>query len=151
MGFVQRAHEFVIEKSSKRNISYTFYNKQTESPSFQLAVADAAMEVDTVWLHALRACADIYSAAEEDRQMTYEQRARVRMDTGYVAEKARHCMDTLMSAHGASAFAESSPMQRMWRDLGTCTRHAVVSPNISREVYGKVLLGMDGSAVTQLV
>ena len=151
MGFVKRALEFVIEKSSKRNISYTFYAKQTESPSFQLAVADAAMEVDTVWLHALRACADIYAAAEEGRQMTYEQRARVRMDTGYVAETARHCMDTLMSAHGASSFAESSPMQRIWRDLGTCTRHAVVSPNISREVYGKVLLGMDGSAVTQLV
>ncbi len=39
MGLVQRALEFVIEKASRRSISYTFYTKQTESPSFQLAIA----------------------------------------------------------------------------------------------------------------
>ena len=150
MGLVQRAHEYVIEKASKRSISYTFYNTQTESPSFQLAIAESAMLVDTVWLHALRACEDIWRAAEGNRQMTYTQRARVRMDTGYVAETARKAMDILLSAHGASSFAESSPMQRMWRDLGTCTRHAVVSPAISSEVYGKALLGIEGG-VTALV
>ncbi len=150
MGLVKRAHEFVIEKASKRTISYTYYKTQTESPSFQLSLAKAAMLVDTVWLHALRACDDIWQAAVENRQMTYLQRARVRMDTGYVAETARHAMDILLSAHGASSFAEASPMQRMWRDLGTCSRHAVVSPEISSEVYGKALLGIEGG-VTALV
>ena len=150
MGLVKRAHEFVLEKASKRSISYTFYKTQTESPSFQLSVAKAAMLVDTVWLHALRACDDIWQAAVENRQMTYTQRARVRMDTGYVAETARHAMDILLSAHGASSFAESSPLQRMWRDLETCSRHAVVSPEISSEVYGKALLGIEGG-VTALV
>ena len=150
MGLVKRAHEFVLEKASKRSISYTFYQTQTESPSFQLSVAKAAMLVDTVWLHALRACDDIWRAAVEDRQMPYLDRARVRMDTGYVADTARHAMDILLSAHGASSFAESSPLQRMWRDLNTCSRHAVVSPAISSEVYGKALLGIEGG-VTALV
>ena len=150
MGLVKRAHEFVIEKASERTISYTYYKTQLESPSFQLAVANAAMLVDTVWLHALRACDDIWQAAVVDRQMTYIQRARVRMDTGYVAETARHAMDILLSAHGASSFGNSSPLQRMWRDLGTCSRHAVVSPAISSEVYGKALLGIEGG-VTALV
>ena len=55
MGLCKRALEFVIEKAPKRSISYTFYKTQLESPSFQLAIARAAMLVDTVWLHALRA------------------------------------------------------------------------------------------------
>ncbi len=150
MGLVKRAHEFVLEKAAKRSISYTFYKVQSESPSFQLAVAKAAMLVDTVWLHALRACDDIWRAAVENRHMSYLERARVRMDTGYVAETARHAMDILLSAHGASSFAESSPLQRMWRDLETCSRHAVVSPEISSEVYGRALLGIEGG-VTALV
>jgi 3-hydroxy-9,10-secoandrosta-1,3,5(10)-triene-9,17-dione monooxygenase len=90
------------------------------------------------------------AVAAENRQMTYIHRARVRMDTGYVAETARHAMDILLSAHGASSFAEASPLQRMWRDLETCSRHAVVSPEISSEVYGKALLGIEGG-VTALV
>ena len=150
MGLVQRALEFVIEKAPKRSISYTFYTKQTESPSFQLAIADAAILVDTVWLHCLRAAADITRASEEDRFPSYTERARIRMDTGYAAVKAREAMDLLLSAHGASSFAEVSPLQRMWRDLETCTRHAVISPEISREVYGKALLGIEGG-VTALV
>jgi len=150
MGLSKRALEFVIEKAPKRSISYTFYKTQTESPSFQLSVAKASMLVDTVWLHALRAANDIWTAASEGRFPSYTERARVRMDTGYVAETARHAMDVLLSAHGASSFAEVSPLQRMWRDLETCTRHAVISPEISSEVYGKALLGIEGG-VTALV
>ena len=150
MGLSRRALEFVIEKAPKRSISYTFYKTQVESPSFQLALAKAAMLVDTVWLHALRAADDIWQAALANRFPSYTERARVRMDTGYAADTARQAMDTLLSAHGASSFAEVSPLQRMWRDMETCTRHAVISPEISSEVYGKALVGIEGG-VTALV
>ena len=61
----------------------------------------------------------------------YTERARIRMDTGYVAQTAREAVRVLCSAHGASSFAESSPLQRIWRDLEVCSRHAVVSPEIT--------------------
>jgi len=38
----------------------------------------------------------------------------------------RHCrdgVDRLMSVQGASAFAESNPIQRVWRDIATASRH----------------------------
>ncbi len=41
-------------------------------------------------------------------------------------------------------------MQRIWRDSETASRHAVVSPEISAEVYGKALPGVEGG-VTGLV
>jgi 3-hydroxy-9,10-secoandrosta-1,3,5(10)-triene-9,17-dione monooxygenase len=52
--------------------------------------------------------------------------------------------------HGASSFADSSAMQRIWRDSNVAGRHAVVSPNVSYEVYGKALLGVQND-VTVLV
>jgi len=64
------------------------------------------------------------------------------MDTGYIINAARDAIDVLMSAHGASSFAEFNPLQRIWRDSETAGRHAVLSPDISAEVYGCALLGI---------
>jgi alkylation response protein AidB-like acyl-CoA dehydrogenase len=72
------------------------------------------------------------------------------MDTGVSVAYAREAIRILVSAHGASSFADSSPLQRIWRDSEVASRHAVVSPDISAEVYGKSLLGIRGD-VTALV
>ena len=47
-----------------------------------------------------------------------------------------------MSVAGSSAFAESNPLQRIWRDSEIASRHAVANPAISAEAYGRVLLGI---------
>jgi 3-hydroxy-9,10-secoandrosta-1,3,5(10)-triene-9,17-dione monooxygenase len=150
LGLCSRALEFVIEKAPKRSISYTFYKTQSESPSFQMAVAKAAMLVDTAHLHAYRTADEIYGAAADNRRLSYTERAKCRFDAGYVGQIARDAIGVLMSAHGASSFAEASPMQRIWRDSETGGRHAVISPEIGAEVYGRALLGYtDG--ITALV
>ena len=51
-------------------------------------------------------------------------------------------IDALLSAHGASSFADVSPLQRIWRDSNTAARHAVADPLVNQEVYGKALLGI---------
>jgi alkylation response protein AidB-like acyl-CoA dehydrogenase len=65
-------------------------------------------------------------------------------------EADRAAIDRLVSAHGASSFADSSPMQRIWRDVNTAGRHAVVSPAVSLALYGKAPLGVEND-VTDLV
>jgi 3-hydroxy-9,10-secoandrosta-1,3,5(10)-triene-9,17-dione monooxygenase len=150
LGLCARALEFVIEKAPKRGISYTFYETQTASPSFQLALAEAATLVDGAHLFAYRAADDIDGAARAGRKLSYLERARVRMDTGHAVKTARNAIDTLISAHGAASFADSSPMQRIWRDSETASRHAVISPAVSAEVYGRALLGIT-EGVTALV
>jgi len=150
LGLAQAALELVLEKAPKRSISYTFYDVQTEAPTVQLAVAKAAALIDSAHLHAYRAAADIDQAAADGVYPDYAARARVRMDTGVAVEDAREAIRVLVSAHGASSFAETSPLQRIWRDSEVASRHAVISPAISAEVYGRALLGLtDG--VTALV
>jgi alkylation response protein AidB-like acyl-CoA dehydrogenase len=150
LGLARAARDLVIAKAPKRAISYTSFERQTDSVAFQVEMAKAAMMVDTAHLHAFRAAGDIDAAARRGEKLDYVTRARVRADTGYTAETVRMAIDRLVSAHGASSFADSSPMQRIWRDANTAGRHAVVSPTVSLEVYGKALLGVDND-VTDLV
>lgn len=141
LGLAQAALDYVIEKGHKRGIAYSEYELQRDAPTFQLAIAKAATLVDTAHLFAYRAAADIDDAARAGRVMSYVERARVRNDTGHAAESAREAIRVLCSAHGASSFAESSPIQRMWRDSEIASRHAVVAPEISALIYGRALMG----------
>jgi alkylation response protein AidB-like acyl-CoA dehydrogenase len=55
-----------------------------------------------------------------------------------------------VSAHGASSFGDSNPLQRIWRDSEVTRRHAIANPAISAEVYGRALLDF-ADGVTPLV
>jgi 3-hydroxy-9,10-secoandrosta-1,3,5(10)-triene-9,17-dione monooxygenase len=141
LGLAQAALDFVIEKGHKRGIAYSEFELQRDAPTFQLGIAKAATLVDTAHLFAYRAASDIDDAAAAGRTMTYVERARTRNDTGHAAESAREAIRVLCSAHGASSFAEASPMQRIWRDSEVASRHAVVAPEISALIYGRALMG----------
>jgi alkylation response protein AidB-like acyl-CoA dehydrogenase len=143
LGMGRAALDLVVSKAEKKPISYTFFTSQKDSTGFQLQIAEAARLIDTATLHAYRAAADIDEAAARGEYPDYLTRARVRSDTGYVAECVTRAIDILLSAHGAGSFAEVSPLQRIWRDSATAARHAIVAPQISYEIYGKALLGVD--------
>jgi alkylation response protein AidB-like acyl-CoA dehydrogenase len=150
LGMGRAALEYVTARAAKKPISYTFYTAQSESVGFQLQVAEAARLIDSAHLHAYRAAADIDEAAARGEYPDFVTRARVRSDTGYVAECITRALDILLFAHGAGSFADVNPLQRIWRDSATAARHAVVSPQVSYEVYGKALLGVEDS-ITPLV
>jgi len=142
LGFGRAALKFVKETAPRRGISYTKFERQTDSTAFQLQVAHAAMLIDTAHLHVFRAAADIDDAAAHGEKLSYERRARVRYDTAYAVNRIREAIDLLLSAHGASSFALISPLQRIWRDSNTAGRHAVIDPLVNQEIYGKALLGI---------
>ncbi|MBO0878429.1 MAG: acyl-CoA dehydrogenase family protein [Pseudonocardia sp.] len=150
LGLATAALDLVLEKAPKRTVTYTFYETQSSAPTVQLAVARAASLIDSAHLHAYRAAAEIDESAHRGLFPDYDARAKARMDTGVAVSYAREAIRILISAHGAASFAESSPLQRIWRDSEVASRHAVASPEISAEVYGKSLLGIRGD-VTPLV
>jgi alkylation response protein AidB-like acyl-CoA dehydrogenase len=150
LGMARTALETVLEQVPKRSIAYTMYTKQAEAPSTHLQLALAAEKIDTAHLHAYRAAADIDQAAAAGIYLDRLTRARTRMDTGYVARQCREAIEILLSVNGAGSFAESNPLQRIWRDSETASRHAVVNPEISQELYGRELLGLD-SNITALI
>jgi alkylation response protein AidB-like acyl-CoA dehydrogenase len=150
LGLGRAALDLVIDKAAKKPITYTFFETQAESVAFQLQIADAATKIDVAALLSYRAAADIDDAAARGDYLDYPARARVRADTGYAVQSVIEALTILMNAHGASGFADTSPLQRIWRDSNTAARHAVVSPAIGYEVYGKALLGVE-EKITPLV
>ncbi|MFJ9249584.1 acyl-CoA dehydrogenase family protein [Streptomyces sp. NPDC101776] len=142
LGLARAALDHTLATIGKRGISYTFYEQAVQAPSTQFLVAEAVELIDTAALHVFRSAAQIDQAAAEGRAMDVTERLRVRMDTGYAITRCRQAIDLLLDANGASSFAESNPLQRIWRDSATAARHAIASPGISAEAYGRALLGI---------
>ena len=150
LGLGRGALDIVREKAAKKPISYTFYTAQADSVAFQLQLAEAAMLIDTAHLHAYRAADDIDQAATRAEYPDYLTRARVRADTGWAVDNIVKAINILLYAHGAGSFADSNPLQRLWRDSSVAARHAVVLPVVGYEVYGKALLERE-DGITPLV
>ncbi|EXU68080.1 oxidoreductase [Streptomyces sp. PRh5] len=144
VGLAQAGMDVVTASLAQgRGIAYTFYGRAREAPSTQIQLAEAAQLIDTARLHLMRAADDIDSWAARGEHMPFETRARVRMDTGYVARRCREALDLILSIQGAGSFAEANPLQRIWRDQETGSRHALVNPAIAGELYGRALLHIE--------
>lgn len=144
LGLAQAALDLVVEKARCRALSGTTYQRQIDGPGIQLDVAEAASLVRSAHLHLYSAVAEIDEWAQQGTYPDYLDRTRIRMDTGLAARYAREAIRTLVSVHGASSFATSNPLQRIWRDSEVASRHTAIRQDINAELYGKALLGVPG-------
>lgn len=143
LGVARAALDHVIAKAPTRGITHTTFPAQRDSAGFQMLVAEAAMRIDTAFLHALRAADDLDTAAAEGRQLDVAARARVRTDTALVAKWCRDAVELLVQAHGTSSLADSNRLQRLWRDVHVASHHAITEWQVNLEIYGKALLGVE--------
>lgn len=142
VGIARGALERVVRDlaGGKRSVS-PLHALTAEAAPHQLNVAQAATLIDTAALHLRRAADEIDEAARAGRRPDLETRARLRMDGSHAMRCAREAVSLLLDTAGASSFSDDSPLQRAWRDIGTASRHAALSVETSRELYGRVLLG----------
>jgi alkylation response protein AidB-like acyl-CoA dehydrogenase len=150
LGVAQSALEHAIGRSKTRTITHTNFGTQAESSGFQMQIAEAAMKIDSAFLHVRRAADDLDRYAQENRLMDLTARARVRMDTALVAKYCREAVEVLVAAHGTSSLADANRMQRLWRDVHTASHHAITEWQVNLEVYGKALLGVEPN-ITHLI
>ena len=126
-----------------RAVGTSIYQNAIQSPSVQFNVADAARLIDTARMHANRAVGDMEQGVRERHPLDLATRARIRMDVGTVMRSAQEAVGLLLDAGGSGGFDLSNPVQRIWRDLETVVRHQILSPDLSREIYGRALLGVE--------
>jgi alkylation response protein AidB-like acyl-CoA dehydrogenase len=150
LGLGRAALHEVVSAAPRRSITYTVYQRQSNSTAFQLQVAQAAMKLQTAELHAIRAADTIDDAAYRDERLDHLTKARIRAEVAYTAQQVTEAITILMNAHGSSAFAESNPLQRIWRDSNTAARHAITNAAIADEIYGKALLGVEDAVAPLL-
>ncbi|WP_062432064.1 acyl-CoA dehydrogenase family protein [Herbidospora daliensis] len=141
LGLGKAALDAVVAAASTP-LSFTTYGRRSDSVAFQTQIAEAALKIETACLHINRAADDVDMAALAG-PLDYPARARIRARAGHAVQEILQAITILLNAHGSSAFAEASPLQRIWRDANTAARHAGLVPAVGLEVYGKTMLGVD--------
>ena len=150
LGVARAALDHVIANASARGVTHTHFERQTESTGFQIQVAEAAMKIESAWLHAFRAADDLDRDARSGQHPDLTARAKTRADAALVAKYCREAVDLLVSAHGTSSLADSNRLQRLWRDIHVASHHAITEWQVNLEIYGKALLGVEPN-ITPLI
>jgi 3-hydroxy-9,10-secoandrosta-1,3,5(10)-triene-9,17-dione monooxygenase len=143
VGAAQAALDIVAANARKRGVANTTYGRQNESGAFVKDLGEAAMKIDTSILHLTRAAELIDRTAQGTVPLTSEQRAKIRGDAGHSGHSTVEAMNELMWLAGSSAFAASSPLEKLWRDVNTGARHGAVAAPMSYEVFADGLVGAD--------
>ncbi|WP_326555979.1 acyl-CoA dehydrogenase family protein [Micromonospora sp. NBC_01813] len=139
VGLAQAARDNFLERLPSRGITYTAYESQSTAPITHLQVAQASLLIDEVEFHARR----VAQLCDTKESWTLEERVRTRASTGRAFQLTKSAVDLLNTASGGSSVHESVPIQRIERDVQTMNLHALMHPNTTAEVYGRVLCGLE--------
>lgn len=151
IGEVQAARDIVIEKAPSRGVTTSKYFKQSESVAFQLDLADGSAKIETAATLARDLAREIDGFAQRDEYPDDQQRGAHRLKCALALKLAHEAMEIFISAHGSSAFVESNPLSRLWRNVSVAARHAGFSYRISEEVYGRLALDLDPRTVSDIL
>ena len=135
-----------IEKAQTKAIAYTGYTRQADFGGSQMATAQAELLLETAENTARSIGEDLYSAAAAGTYPDFAQRLALRARIGYAVQCVTGAISLMVTLHGSSSFASSSPVQRFWRDQAVAASHAHSLPATGFEAYGRSLLGLDEEA-----
>ncbi len=65
----------------------------------------------------------------------------------YATREARHAVDVLFEASGASSVQSSVPIQRYQRDIQALSNHAFMTATTAIELYGRIACGLEPNTV----
>ena len=140
LGIARGALETFVERLPGRGITYTTYTNKSEAPVTHLQLGEASLKIESADAHVRRAAAllDDHSGGP----MSMESRVKARAHIAYATGLAREAVDTLFYASGASSIQTQIPIQRFQRDIQALANHAIMHPQTTIELYGRVLCGL---------
>ena len=140
VGAARGALEAFHERLPGRGITYTNYPNKSEAAVTHLQVGEATLKIESADAHMRRGCAILDDSL--GTPMTLEARVKSRAHISYSTGLAREAVDTLFYASGASAIQSNVPIQRLQRDIQALANHAIMHPQTTIELYGRILCGL---------
>ena len=141
VGIARAALELFRERIEGRPITYTTYANKAEAPVTHLQIGEAALTIDSADAHMRLACAVLDDRPGESLSML--ERVTARAHVSAATRYARDAVDALFYASGASAIQSHVPIQRVQRDIQALSNHAIMHPQTTFELYGRVLCGLE--------
>lgn len=142
LGAAEAAVELFRRRLSERVLAYTLGDKQADQPAARVRLATALAEVRAaraVWDQALAAL----TAAVAAGAPTVDDRMDARLAAASTVRLARQAISTVCEGSGASVYAETSPLQRLQRDVEVLKGHVIFDWDRCAELAGRIALGQD--------
>jgi alkylation response protein AidB-like acyl-CoA dehydrogenase len=143
LGLAKAVQELFFERMPNRKLTYTNYESQREAPVTHLRVADASLKIDQAEFHARRLAGLVDRKGATGEPWTLEERIRGRADVGSVCLLTKAAVDILATASGGSSIYDTSPIQRINRDIQAINLHALMAPDATHELYGRLICGLE--------
>lgn len=140
MGAVGGMLESVRQKMNDRPVLSWNYDRQSDSHLLLAKLGEAAIKIDSAWMHVYRAC-DVVDRIAQERPVTKMEKVKTQADCGYAMRLAREAADILLDIAGPGAFVKTNTIQRQWRDLSVGSRHNALNAGLSLELLGRALTG----------
>jgi alkylation response protein AidB-like acyl-CoA dehydrogenase len=140
LGSAKFALASFIARTRERRVILTGARKAEHGPT-QVRLAEAAAEIDAAELAQQDALGEFERFMAAGKQMTFDDRARIKWRAAYSAELCRRAVARMYSASGAHSVYESSPLQAAFRNINVGAQHASIDFDGSAEMYARSLLG----------
>ncbi len=139
LGAAERALELFQQRMQDRILAYSLGDRQADQPAAQIRLSDASATI-----HAARTAWERTIArveAHEAQELPLDLRADARLVAANTVRQCRAAINTICEASGASAYKESSPLQRIQRDVETMKGHVIFDWDRTAEMVGRIKLG----------
>jgi alkylation response protein AidB-like acyl-CoA dehydrogenase len=142
LGAAERCVELFRERLQQRVLAYSMGDRQLEQPTSQARLAEAlavARAASASWEAGLRA---LCQACERPEAPTLSELAAVRLAAASTVRMSRQAISTVCEGSGASIYFESSPFQRLQRDVETLKGHVIFDWDRTAELVGRIEAGL---------
>ncbi|MCV7336081.1 hypothetical protein [Mycolicibacterium senegalense] len=142
LGMARGAMDVFMEKLPGRAITYVNnYASAAEAPLTQHQLAKAAFDLEIAEMYMERLVGLMERTYHESAEVS--DRIQTRAWLGQVARYSRSSVTQLFQASGASVIQHSYHLQRYFRDVNSLAQHALIQPDSSDELYGRMLVGLE--------
>lgn len=136
IGIAEGLLESVVA-TGNRPIIYTTYQRRLDSSVFLTVIGEVAAKIRAA-RSLMERGTDINDSTAQNRAiLNYQQRTELRGEGAVMSELLTNSVDKLMNICGSSAFSDSHPAQRYWRDFAVGSRHIIFSSEVGYEVTGR--------------
>jgi 3-hydroxy-9,10-secoandrosta-1,3,5(10)-triene-9,17-dione monooxygenase len=127
----------------RRTLAFSGGAKQVDQPISQLRLGEAVSVLRTAQTMWNDLIARIVTTCEDRGELTVKERVCIRLDATRIVQDCRRLLDdVIMPNAGGSSYFESSPLQRMQRDIAVLKGHAMFDWDRIALLAGRVELGM---------
>ncbi|MFI1927297.1 MULTISPECIES: acyl-CoA dehydrogenase family protein [unclassified Streptomyces] len=143
VGAAKYALSSFLERLPGRPLTYTDYPSQREAPLTHLQVGEAALLVEDAEERAHRFADLIADKIARNEPWATAERVSARVQIGWIARQTKAAVDILAAASGGSSIHQDVPITRIQRDLHATALHAMITPGVNVELYGRSLCGLE--------